>query len=345
MKFLQVLSFHVKRIFKSPALLGMLVLFPAILVIVLLFLVNNSGKNTGMTLIAVPDSALFVEKMGEQYEDSVVDEAEGIQMIADRKAVCLYVIPENLGKEKINIYSLDGKQRDVVLEARLEEVLLEEEIRQIFTSRGLIVPILNEGAVQLEYTEGEIDSGLLSAALVILMAMMINSTLLAGDLIGFKENRVLRRLVATPNSSGFLMGSHLGSFLLFIVVFNLIILTGVVIVQKLDTSMLRTVVVNIVAMAFVSSSAALTLFRLFKKTSIALIAGNMITIALIALALLPMQFMGNQLIETVSYLSPLRWCMQSIDRNQLFPHILVLLLYGGVLFTAGSYKLENYVSK
>jgi len=45
----------------------------------------------------------------------------------------------------------------------------------------------------------------------------------------------------------------------------------------------------------------------------------------------------------LQYVSPFYWVFESLDTGQIFPNVLIIALYGLVLFTAGSFKVERLV--
>jgi len=64
---------------------------------------------------------------------------------------------------------------------------------------------------------------------------------------------------------------------------------------------------------------------------------------MMVLAFIPLFFQGPGDFNFVQYISPYHWVFESIDTGQIFPNALVIILYGLVLFTAGSFKIERLV--
>lgn len=358
MKLIRLVFLRIKQTLKSPSTLVMLVILPVFMAgFMAVSTVDKMTETYTNVAIRLEEGDLKDALKGDYGKFFTEDSLDEItRRLSDRKVVAYYEFPHNFleayeGKQnpKVKVYSLDGKQKDVVFEAQVENTLKKIVLGEKLYGEGLIdnpkVDFQGESRVRLDYAGVEADGGTMLIFFMLIFFILMNGSIVSADLVDLKKNNVLKRLVGTSNSSYFIMGSLIGAYLVFMIGFNLlaaVVLSGIF---GYSLQQFPVFAANIAAISFVSVSLALLLFRLLDQPETCLIVGYILALGLAALGFLPTYFETNLLLEKVSYFSPVYWIMESLDKNSFFPQVPIVILMGLVLFTAGSHKLENYVNK
>ena len=103
----------------------------------------------------------------------------------------------------------------------------------------------------------------------------------------------------------------------------------------------------VVSTSFFALSIAILIARIFKKESQLALASNitsLLTIVLFFLAIISvMPFVSIPAVfKNISMFSPLYWLMEMLDKEKLFPNILIVWAMTAAIFTAGSWKIKEF---
>ena len=193
---------------------------------------------------------------------------------------------------------------------------------------------------------GIIEADYFTTILMLMIFIMINSKELNTELVNMKKSNVLKRVITTPNTNLFQIGTLMLSNLILMVFLNFIVLiiSSRVIGFSINSYPLALAV--IVSMCFVSSSIALAVFRLVNNEIIVSVIPIIISVgASFMMMFYEFNRYDNPLAEVVGKISPFYWVMDVLDKNSFFPGIPILLLMGLVFLTAGSFRLREYAFK
>ena len=278
-----------------------------------------TGKIPGLIIIAKD----FSEKISknEKPELEILKTEESI--ILDNRVQAL-----NLS---INAYLMDNFIKSSGL-AENGENLLNNNINIVFKTPN------NKNIISL---------GLKIMTLVVLYMIIFGSTAIVTDLIKFRETKMLARAIISPNSEFKIVGSFLLAFVFIQVVVNMIVFISATIIFKLEITGLPLIFLAVVSTSFFALSIAILIARIFKKESQLALASNitsLLTIVLFFLAIISvMPFVSiPPVFKNISMFSPLYWLLEMLDKEKLFPNILIVWAMTAAIFTAGSWKIKEF---
>ncbi|UTC67444.1 MULTISPECIES: ABC transporter permease [unclassified Treponema] len=382
-KFLILFLAQLKRILKNTANMGMLIFFPfamIILILVIGFIITpkkkeNSEKNTEYT-VQMHEVGYFVDDAGDLWEnffsgsestvrpDNREEELEKLkEKLAIGKIPGLIIIPKDFSEkiskgEKPELEILKTEE-SVVLDNRIQALnlsinayLLDNFIKNSDLSEKKDSLLSNNINVVFKTPDnGNIISlGLKIMTLLVLYIILFGSNAIAMDLIKFRETKMLARAIISPNSEFKIVGSFLSAFVFIQVVINMIVFVFATIVFKLEITGLPLIFLAVVSTSFFALSISILVARIFKKESQLPLVSNMtslITIVMFFLALIAvMPFVSlPSVFKNISMLSPLYWLMEMLDKEKLFPNILIVWAMSTAIFTAGSWKIKEFNSE
>ena len=372
---------QLKRILKNKTNAGMLVIFPfamIILIFVIRFVLDPKDtddletKKTDYT-VKMNEIGYFVDDTGDLWKnffsgsESTVrpenreEELEKVkEKLATGKIPGLIIIPKDFS-EKI---SKNEKPELEILKTE-ESIILNNRIQALNLSINAY--LLNNFIKNSSLAENEenllnnninivfktpdnkniISLGLKIMTLLVLYMIIFGSTAIVTDLIKFRETKMLARAIISPNSEFKIVGSFLLAFVFIQVVVNMIVFISATIIFKLEITGLPLIFLAVVSTSFFALSIAILIARIFKKESQLALASNitsLLTIVLFFLAIISvMPFVSiPSVFKNISMFSPLYWLMEMLDKEKLFPNILIVWAMTAAIFTAGSWKIKEF---
>lgn len=372
---------QLKRILKNKTNAGMLIIFPfamIILIFVIRFILDPKDtddletKKTDYT-VKMNEIGYFVDDTGDLWKnffsgsESTVrpenreEELEKVkEKLATGKIPGLIIIPKDFSEKisknekpeleilkteesiildnrvqalnlSINAYLMDNFIKNSSL-AENEENLLNNNINIVFKTPD------NKNIISL---------GLKIMTLLVLYIIIFGSTAIVTDLIKFRETKMLARAIISPNSEFKIAGSFLLAFVFIQVVVNMIVFISATIIFKLEITGLPLIFLAVVSTSFFALSIAILIARIFKKESQLTLASNitsLLTIVLFFLAIISvMPFVSiPPVFKNISMFSPLYWLLEMLDKEKLFPNILIVWAMTAAIFTAGSWKIKEF---
>ncbi len=360
MRFLQLVLYHIKRTITTPSSCISMFVAPLGLTILLMSMSSSGESMDKETAIlfgsgneALEEDLLSNEVVLNNYvieEGISLDEAKA--RLDQNDYVALYYVPDNFIESKIanedemiHVYSLTGEQTDPNMDLMLldsyKKVLREHYWADLGVEADAIT-LTEQNLVNVEEADNymnDVFAGMMGGLFGLLV---MYGPGLAAEYAQFRKNQVLKRLAISPNSSFVSMGSMIVAYGVFLVAVALLIGGFLVITDMIDIRILPIFMAYYAATVLFILSFSLFLFRIFKEEQVVQGVGTLIGFALMILAFMPLMLGESTLLNTLGLLSPLYSAFEGIASGSYFPGIPIILLGAAILFTAGSYGLEDY---
>lgn len=380
-EFVSLCLAQLKRILKNITNASMLIIFPfamIILIFVIRFVLdprdtdNSETKKTDYT-VQMGEVNYFVDDTGDLWknffagsESTVHPEnreeelAKVKEKLATGKIPGLIIIPkdfsEKISKNEKPELEILKTEESIILDNRVQALNLSINaylMDNFIKSSGLAENgenLLNNNiniVFKTPNNKNIISLGLKIMTLVVLYMIIFGSTAIVTDLIKFRETKMLARAIISPNSEFKIVGSFLLAFVFIQVVVNMIVFISATIIFKLEITGLPLIFLAVVSTSFFALSIAILIARIFKKESQLSLASNitsLLTIVLFFLAIISvMPFVSiPPVFKNISMFSPLYWLLEMLDKEKLFPNILIVWAMTAAIFTAGSWKIKEF---
>ena len=372
---------QLKRILKNITNAGMLIIFPfamIILIFVIRFVLDPKDTDDLETkkadyAVKMNEIGYFVDDTGDLWKnffsgsESTVrpenreEELEKVkEKLATGKIPGLIIIPkdfsEKISKNEKPELEILKTEESIILDNRIQALNLSINaylMDNFIKSSGLAENggnLLNNNiniVFKTPNNKNIISLGLKIMTLVVLYMIIFGSTAIVTDLIKFRETKMLARAIISPNSEFKIVGSFLLAFVFIQVVVNMIVFISATIIFKLEITGLPLIFLAVVSTSFFALSIAILIARIFKKESQLALASNitsLLTIVLFFLAIISvMPFVSiPPVFKNISMFSPLYWLLEMLDKEKLFPNILIVWAMTAAIFTAGSWKIKEF---
>lgn len=366
MNHFEVLKFHIIRLMKSSSILGSLLLLPAAMILFFAFTNTNQPSTTSeipQEVAIQPDeqvaTVIFLEEDNDIMRQGLIKKDWGTHIWINRelatkrlnegKVGAIYTIPSNF------INRTDKTLKVEVRNPNHQSTALEYDIRQIVREYALQQALIGIDAsiesvasvkglnIQIEDSQSTAADIFKSMPLILLLIfyILVGGSSIGVDLISLKKNHILRRSVVSPNESWRTLGILLISYSIFMFLVNVVLLTLIQYFYAIEATLYWRSIGLILLSILFSLSSAIAMFRVFKHPAYASSIGTLIYVLLLGLAFADNIF-DSVFIQTFTYLSPFKWIIHIFDTGEWLMSTIIVLLMSGVLFTAGSYRLENY---
>ena len=155
MDLLRGIWFHIKRIVKSPALIGQMVILPTIVTLLMVFIqLSSTSKNNTTTSSSTPSLAMVSEEGNEEFQKELeslysenifyTDKEKALNDLEKGYIRSVYVVPKNfvqsLGngqKIQMEVYSRQ-KQKEVLLEQDIQGILQKQLVNTALQKEGIL---------------------------------------------------------------------------------------------------------------------------------------------------------------------------------------------------------------
>lgn len=372
---------QLKRILKNITNASMLIIFPfamIILIFVIRFVLDPKDtddletKKTDYT-VQMGEVGYFVDDTGDLWKNFFAGSESTVrpenkeeeltkvkEKLATGKIPGLIIIPkdfsEKISKNEKPELEILKTEESIILDNRVQALNLSINaylMDNFIKSSGLAEngeKLLNNNiniVFKTPNNKNIISLGLKIMTLVVLYMIIFGSTAIVTDLIKFRETKMLARAIISPNSEFKIVGSFLLAFVFIQVVVNMIVFISATIIFKLEITGLPLIFLAVVSTSFFALSIAILIARIFKKESQLALASNitsLLTIVLFFLAIISvMPFVSiPPVFKNISMFSPLYWLLEMLDKEKLFPNILIVWAMTAAIFTAGSWKIKEF---
>ncbi len=380
-EFVSLFLAQLKRILKNITNASMLIIFPfamIILIFVIRFILDPKDtddletKKTDYT-VQMGEVGYFVDDTGDLWKNFFAGSESTVrpenkeeeltkvkEKLATGKIPGLIIIPkdfsEKISKNEKPELEILKTEESIILDNRVQALNLSINaylMDNFIKSSGLAEngeKLLNNNiniVFKTPDNKNIISLGLKIMTLLVLYMIIFGSTAIVTDLIKFRETKMLARAIISPNSEFKIVGSFLLAFVFIQVVVNMIVFISATIIFKLEITGLPLIFLAVVSTSFFALSIAILIARIFKKESQLALASNitsLLTIVLFFLAIISvMPFVSiPPVFKNISMFSPLYWLLEMLDKEKLFPNILIVWAMTAAIFTAGSWKIKEF---
>lgn len=356
MRLIRLTIINLRRSLKNPGILLMSFLMP---MIVLVVVVGSSSNDSSLGKLGILDkssskySKELINNLSEKYD---IEELKGgaqdnYNELRDKKIGAIYVIDENFEKN-INNGNVPNI-KSYINEAGMGSVIADDIITKYINK--LLKEGVNDGlstnTVKAEIVDKfEVNkSDYIMTVLMICYFMMISGSVVTDDIIKLKAQKVLKRTISTGNSDKVILGSlYLSAFTLQSIVSSLTLIIALKIF-KVPNYNLSEGILAITLCSLMTTSLILATTRWFKHptmASLSVVVFGLLSFGLAMFGGILNEFTNvPEFIVYLSVISPFSWLVKIVNDGKIFAPIIVIILMAAVFFTAGSFRLRDYVKE
>jgi len=349
MKYLHLTWFHLKRIvLNSWGFLLMTLVFPLITISGFLFIMGSDSSLMTEQANAVINHSNYVAEeikphLDESFQEYFVEDAEEAFRQLDQIEVSMvYEIPSGFPhtNETIQVHSIHGENRDSMFEADFLSVLTDSLLNEVYAEADIQFESNEVAEPKIESSFVNLNNNMSFVLFMMLFFMGYSTGFIGGDLAKMRKEELLTRSIVSNTYSWQILGSVLGAYMVYNVLSGLVIVLLSSGLFDIPITNLGLIFGLILSMALFVSGLTMLLFRIFKNETLIQMIGFL---GMMILAFVPLFTQSIETIAFLQYVSPFYWVFESLDTGQIFPNVLIIALYGLVLFTAGSFKVERLV--
>jgi len=348
MKFMQLVWFHFKRICQNIGLISMSFIMPLFMVGGLMFITTSDTNANLSEEFVILNHSEFVEenvypRLSENLQANFAsDSKEAFDQLEQSELAMIYEIPANFPEEasRIKSHSINGENNDIFFESEFTSVLSEVMTENALSEAGVDFEEIQVAEPSINQSYTHIDGNLVIVVFMTIFFMSYASSLVSADLNKLRSDGVLTRSIVTNARSWQILGSVLAAFSLYNFISAMLVILLICLIFGITITQLPVIIAAILAFCIFNAGFTMVLFRLFKNDQVILMVGIVLSIVFV--------FLGIGIIDIpsfsfIQYISPFYWLFESLDTGAILPNIPVIALYGLVLFTAGSFKVERLV--
>lgn len=345
---------HIRRYVKNPVLLLMMGPIPLILILGSLLFSNDYNLNPNSNIAFVlqnegPYEIMLLESLQiNKQQIYFQDETEGINKLKANELAGVFILPKNFSSDLEN-----GKKPLIEVIKIVEGAGTAETELKIETMINTWLKEyhgLNQSnpiKTTIEYAKTPADMSVTMFLSMVIYFMFIGASTLAKDVYQLKQHKILHRALSTANKDIDIFGGLiLAMCLIQGVCFTIVYYLGMLI---MDTSIPNPFLPLILmfSMSFVASSLVVFVTRLIKNP--AMIELSIIIYALVGFILSLLAIgssdlgLHSSMIVNIAKIFPIYWAFDTALNFELWPNILIILLFGIAFLSAGSFKLKNFI--
>lgn len=365
MKILRLTFIYYKRLMKDMNNLVVMLLMPLVVILGCYYITNDKVSMLDVNVaFNIEDRSGYSEEMINKLKISKAvfynEKSKAMELLEKNDVVAVYVIPENFTKDinsgkkpVIQSYKKDDGNATLPVEIGINDYLNKKVKEQLLLKHGIIADKDQlydlTAKTNIEAYKKKMGSKLSLAVIMIIYFIIINSNNLGVELINLKKQKILSRAITTANKGYEIVGSiFIAMFFLQVSINLLVLIIGKFLIGYALVDM-DIIFANIALACMISISLGLFVTRIFENPGV---ASMMLTIfSVISTMLGTLSLSGDAMrnmpwiLHNLAKFTPQYWLLDSIDKASLFPNSLVLVLMALALFTAGNYKLSDFVNR
>ena len=364
MKLLRLSLVNFKRIIKDIKTILLMMLMPLIVITgINYFSSKDKDTNTVQVAINVEDRGSYGEQLVKDLKiaSSVYyhHKDKALEPLKKNDVIAVYEIPADFTekiKEGIKPEIIGYKNKTgngtTPIEGDINQWINEKCKENILVNNKIIKNEneLTEGTIKtvVKGSKKGIEKNMLLTIIMLLNFVMFSALAVGTDILQLKKQKILSRAITTANKGWEIIGSvYIAQFLAQVMVYSLIF-----IVQQclFGYSLVNfyIVLINIALMSLVSISLGVLVTRICENEGVASLIINIIassTTFLSIASVISDVHKTSWIVENLTKFAPQYWAMKSIDSSVLFPNGIILILMALALFTAGNFRVRNFVNR
>ena len=353
MRLVRLVMINIKRQMKNPLTLLLTLIMPIVIILAI-----NSGGFAGISGdIGIIDnskseySVELIEKLSEKYYVEVLQGEVETQfnLLREKKLGAIYVIEDNF-EEKLNeglapniksyqTESTNGSIMAVNIINNYISKIIEEDISSGLSTNSIVAVIDDKDFVDKNNYEMTI--------IMICYCMLLGGAIIVEEILKLKSQNVLKRTIATSNTDFAILGSLFVSS--FIIQGGLCSLAFIILQFLIDipnSNIIQGALVIFLG-SLISTSIIVAVTRWVKNEKLASILNISIGLITFGVAMLSSKFAEfenvPEIVNKISLVSPFTWLLKIIETGNALVPTIVIILMSAVFFTAGSFKLRDFV--
>lgn len=365
MKILRLAFIYYKRFIKDANNLMVMFLMPLVVIVGIYFITNDKVSMTNVDVaFNIEDRGGYAEEMLNKLKLSKAvfynERSKAMEILEKNDVIAVYVIPDNFtedinsgNKPVIQSYKKDDGNATLPVEISINDYINKKVKEQMLLQHGIIShkdQLYDLTAkINIEAYKKKMGSELYLAVMLIIYFIIISSNNLGTELLNLKKQKILSRAITTANKGYEIVGSiFIAMFFLQVSINLLVLIIGKYLIgyALVDVDI---IIANIALASMISISLGLFVTRIFKNPGVASMMLTISSVVSTMLASLALSGDGSRnmpwILHNLAKFTPQYWLLDSIEKASLFPNSLVLLLMALALFTAGNYKLRDFVNR
>lgn len=355
MRLIRLVLINMKRQLKSPLMLLMTLIFPVVMILV----INGGGLSNGSKSIGIIDksnsnhSTEVIERLSEEYSIGTLEGQieDNFNLLRENKLGAIYVIDDNFQDlldngelPKIKCYRTEAASGSIMAEDIITNYVsgvVEEDVSEGLSTNSTIAVIVDE----------EVDSkdDYRMTVLMICYFMIMGGSVIAGEIIKLREQKILKRTIATSNSDVTILGSLFISSFIIQGVLSCLAFIILTILLKLPNNNIPQGILIIFLGSLVTTSIIVAVTRWIKNVTLASLSTVVFGLTTFGLGTFGSELDSfenvPEIIARISVISPFTWLLKIIDTGKIIIPILIISLMAIMFFTAGSFRLREFVKE
>ncbi len=346
---------NIKRHLKNPFMLIVTLILP----IGMILFLSNGGGSEGIGSIGIIDNSMsqysdeIIDKLNERYSVYIVDGSleDNMNLLMENKVGAIYVIESNFKElldkgeaPKVKAYKSQTTTGSIMAEDIITTYIndkLQEDI-----SAGLST----NSTVTIIQTSDVVDKGDYTMTIIMICyLMMIGGSIITEDIMKLKAQKVLRRTIATANSDIEILGSlFLSTFIIQGVLSSLAFVILQSILKMPNCNIFQGILIIFLASMF-TTAVIVAVIRWIKNQILASLFIVLFGLISFGIAMFSLEFNAFEsvpdIINNISIISPFTWLLKIINTGEILVPIVIITLISAVFFTAGSFRLREFVKE
>ncbi|WBW97064.1 ABC transporter permease [Oceanirhabdus sp. W0125-5] len=364
MKVLRISLIYFKRMIKDPKTIAFSFLMPLVLLIGISFDFGGKSSPDIEAAYSVNDEGTYASEILKELNINKYvfynEDEKAMELLENNDVVVVYRIPKEFTEEIkngvkpiIKSFKREEGNSTLLFEMNISDKVNKRIREELLLKKDIIEDKeeLSKGIIKSEVKpyKRRVGKNLFLATMLIIYFIILSSSGIGTEILNLKKHRILSRAVTTPNKGYEVIGSiYLAMLLQQIVIYTLILVLGKFILGY-SLMNFHIALINIILTSMFSISLGVFITRIINEPTVASLITILICIVtfFISLIALASDMLTNipWILINLAKFTPQYWALTSLENSQLFPNVFVLLLMALALFTAGNYKLRDYVNK
>lgn len=353
MRLLNLTFINIKRYLKNP----MNILFMFCLPLVVMFCIYNFGGsgNVGSIGVVNNDKGILGEELiaelNENYYVNIYEGSidEALEELKKNEIGELYVLGEEFSetiksgkKPVVENYKVTSEVGGILALGKVDSFINEKVKEKI--APGLENSLIKSEVIRKEKNDVEQYK---MTVLMICYFLFIGGTTLIEDMIKLKNQKILRRSITTANKDYEILGGMFFAMFTMQAVLSSSAFLSVIFICKISLPSIWVPILLICLTSFIGTSVILVSVRWIKNPSLATMGCVIYSLISFALAMVSMNLMDfegtPQIVSNISKLFPFHWMVNILETGEVLMGTIILILMGLCFFTAGCFRLRDYV--